>query len=60
MNLSDWVGELQYVKRTAQEKDFALFNRDSACFLRYVELQADTANRQGFTEIAEEIRKVTV
>lgn len=52
-----WIAESDYIDRTAAARDWSSFNGEAACFVRYCDMQADMAERQGFANIAAGIRE---
>ncbi len=49
----EWIAEADYCERVANgQETLQNFNHDRACFQRYARMQADTAAREGYTQIA--------
>ena len=62
MTKQDWELELLYIEmKSVGGKDdprtLTNFNQDKDCFNRYIDMQANGAEREGFAEIAEGMRK---
>jgi hypothetical protein len=52
-----WVQECQYIAQVTEKKgDVPAMNRDLPTFIRYCEMQRDTASREGFDDSAQYIQ----
>ena len=47
--------ELQYIMNRHEDKDLTSFNNDKDCFNRYVDMQSNSAKREGFNKIASQM-----
>lgn len=61
MNVSEWREECAYIGDTttsalAGTDPLAAFNGDPACFMRYCEMQRNSAEREGFDDAAQYIQ----
>lgn len=61
MNISEWREECVYISETttsalAATDPLTLFNGNPSCFVRYCEMQRDTATREGFDDTAQYIQ----
>ena len=62
MTKQDWELELLYIEiKSINGKDdpgtLTNFNKNKDCFNRYIDMQANSAEREGLPEIAEGMRK---
>lgn len=52
MNANEWREECNYIDTVSITRKLGNFNNDIACFIRYCEMQRDTAEKQGFFDAA--------
>lgn len=56
----EWIAESDYCDRVANgQETLQNFNYDRACFVRYVRMQAELADREGYTKIADHLYALT-
>lgn len=60
--IKEFNKELEYIINTSVNgstdyRELASFNQDYDCFNRYIDMQANEANKNGFPGIAQEMRK---